>query len=66
MTSDYKAKLTEFLNSYIDVEPKGLEDGIMIEKAIRQGLKLLVNEGFYTRDELRKLLLSRYGILVII
>jgi hypothetical protein len=64
MNEDYRKKLTEFLNPYIEVEPVGLQNGIMTERAIRQGLKLLVKEGLFSSSELRKEILKQYGIII--
>jgi hypothetical protein len=64
MNEEYRKKLTEFLNPYIEVEQVGLQDGIMTERAIRQGLKLLIKEGLFSYVELRKEILKQYGIII--
>jgi hypothetical protein len=64
MNEDYRIKLTEFLNPYIEVKQVGIQDGIMTERAIRQGLKLLVKEGLFSSSELRKEILKQYGIII--
>lgn len=64
MNEEYRAKITEFLNPYIEVEPVGIEDGIMTEKAIIQGLKLLINLGIFTYTELKKEISKEYEIII--
>lgn len=36
MNEDYRKRLTEFLKLYIEVEPVGMQNGIMTERAIKQ------------------------------
>jgi hypothetical protein len=64
MNEEYKKKLTEFLNPYIEVKQVGMQDGIMTERAIRQGLKLLIKEGLFSTAELKKEILKQYGIII--
>jgi hypothetical protein len=64
MNEDYRIKLTEFLNPYIEVEPVGMQNGIMTERAIRQGLRLLIKERLFSSIELRKEIIKQCGIII--
>lgn len=62
MDKEYRKRIAKFLSEYIDIND--CKYGYGDDEVIRQGIKILIESGAFTADELRKTAIKDYNIVI--
>lgn len=62
MTEEYRERLADFVSKYVDLKDNRF--GYGHDKVIRQAVKMLIDEGIFTKESLIKAAAKQCGVII--